>query len=144
MVARGIRNNNPGNIRKLNVAWVGMADLQTDKDYVIFTEMAYGIRAMAKILMTYQRSHGLNTVRTIINRWAPPVDNNDTKSYVAYVARVIGVDPNFIIDVKDYQTMQAFIEAMVKQECGCSIAPDDMHRGMQMAGIVFPSVPSVR
>lgn len=88
---RGIRNNNPGNIRH-GAQWQGMAPEQTDASFVQFTDAKYGIRAIARILLSYERQ-GLNTVRGIINRWAPPVENN-TDAYVAAVAHDchLGID----------------------------------------------------
>ena len=80
---RGIRNNNPGNIRLGTSSWVGMSDNQLDKDFVVFSEAKYGIRALARILMHYS-SEGIHTVRGIINRWAPSSENN-TDAYIKTV-----------------------------------------------------------
>jgi hypothetical protein len=83
---RGIRNNNPGNIDRNTTKWQGMADDQSsDPRFVVFKTPQAGIRALAKILLTYQNHDGLKTVRGIIGRWAPAVENN-TSAYVAAVA----------------------------------------------------------
>ena len=62
MVARGIRNNNPGNIRH-GEKWEGLSDKQTDSSFCIFVSPEYGIRALAKVLLTYYKKYQLNTVK---------------------------------------------------------------------------------
>ena len=98
---RGIRNNNPGNIR-WGDDWRGLVPYaqRTDKSFCQFTAPEYGIRAMIIILRNYQRKRGLKTVADIINRWAPPVENN-TLAYINSVAKSVGVKPDQAIDVMD-------------------------------------------
>ena len=96
MTTRGIRNNNPGNIR-LGAGWQGMADEQTDHDFVVFKAPEWGIRAIAKILLSDARN-GITNVRGIINRWAPPVENN-TDAYIAAVSNQLQVNPDQYIDI---------------------------------------------
>jgi hypothetical protein len=100
-VSRGIRNNNPGNIRHGADKWQGMASEQPDSQFIKFVSAQYGIRAMARILASYRR-RGLVTVRQIINTWAPPVGQDaqgnrytqNSDAYVAHVARVLQVEPD--------------------------------------------------
>lgn len=89
VLPRGIRNNNPGNIRRTNIRWQGQAPVQTDDAYIQFTEAKYGLRALARLLTNYQAS-GFRTIRTIINRFAPPVENR-TSDYVTHVCKLMGV-----------------------------------------------------
>ena len=89
-VPRGIRLNNPGNI-KHGDDWQGMSAEQADPDFITFISPVWGIRAMARTLTTYSTSYGLNTVEGIIGRWAPESEN-DTASYIAHVASALGVD----------------------------------------------------
>lgn len=85
MTARGIRNNNPGNIR-YNPAndWVGQIG-QDDAGYAIFDKPENGIRALGKLLFNYFDRYGLSDVRSIIERWAPPSDDNPTEDYIEHV-----------------------------------------------------------
>ena len=85
-VPRGIRNNNPLNIRLTATRWVGMRAIQEDKGFCQFVSMAYGWRAAFMLLFFYYYKHGLKTVRDIISRWAPPSDGNNTEAYIASVA----------------------------------------------------------
>lgn len=87
---RGIRNNNPGNIR-WGADWQGLkkdGKLQ-DPSFCVFKSPVWGIRALAKLLKNYQRLYGLNTPRKIINRYAPP-NENQTQAYIQSVAHQLG------------------------------------------------------
>ena len=91
---RGLRNNNPLNIRHSKDKWQGIATTQTDKEFVQFQTMAYGYRAAWKTLQTYykrlreRKKH--YTVENIIRRWAPPQEN-DTNSYIRTVLALSGI-----------------------------------------------------
>ncbi|PKR41185.1 structural protein [Serratia ureilytica] len=115
---RGIRNNNPGNIR-WGDDWRGLVPYaqRTDKSFCQFTAPEYGIRAMVIILRNYQRKRGLKTVADIINRWAPPVENN-TLAYINSVAKSVGVKPDQAIDVMDSRVMIPLLEAIITHENG--------------------------
>lgn len=86
---KGIRQNNPGNIRHGD-SWLGLAPKQPDKAFCTFIAPEYGIRAMMVIFNTYAK-RGLDTVPGIINVWAP-ISENDTKAYIADVRSKIGKD----------------------------------------------------
>lgn len=122
MASRGIRNNNPGNIRRRNGRWLGLArrDEMTaaqkrEKAFAVFTSPEWGIRAMVKILQTYGRKYSLDTVRGIIARWAPPVEN-DTGSYVDAVAKALGVDASDTLNLSNTRVMMALVKAIIKHE----------------------------
>lgn len=86
---RGIRNCNPGNIRK-GCNWKGLRKTQTDKEFCQFTTMSWGLRALCVTLRTYITKRKCISVSKIINRWAPPSDNNNTKAYTTAVALEVG------------------------------------------------------
>ncbi|MBF4328050.1 structural protein P5, partial [Vibrio anguillarum] len=86
-MTRGIRNNNPANIEDNGTPWRGR--MGNDGRFIIFDSPVNGIRALARILNTYKVKHGLNTIEGIINRFAPPVEN-DTNSYIAHAEKVVG------------------------------------------------------
>lgn len=88
---RGVRLNNPGNIKHSPTVWDGQTSDQPDPDFVDFSASIWGIRALARTLLVYYRRHGLNTVRGIINRWAPPGAGNNTPAYVADVVKRAGL-----------------------------------------------------
>lgn len=117
MTARGLRNNNPGNIIQSGIAWQGKLDNPTDSRFEQFDTAQNGIRALAKLVISYQDKHGLRTVRGIINRWAPPVENNTT-AYVIAVANAVGVKPDDTIDVYRHETLVALTTAIIRHENG--------------------------
>lgn len=95
-LTRGLRNNNPGNLDK-GQAWKGLDPDGNDERFCTFKNMEYGCRALLKTLITYHKVHGLNTVTEIINRWAPPVENN-TVSYINSVSNALTVLPDDKLD----------------------------------------------
>lgn len=115
---RGIRNNNPGNIRHSAANWVGIAPQQNDPSFLTFDTPEHGIRAIARILVNYQTHHHLHTTREIINRWAPPSENL-TDAYIHAVATAAGVDPNARIDLRhNISLMTRFVSAITNHENG--------------------------
>lgn len=86
MAARGIENNNPGNIRRSNEKFVGEIRPSRDPEFKQFRSMAYGYRALMRVLKTYYHKHGLRTIRGIINRWAPATENTPA-TYISAVVR---------------------------------------------------------
>ena len=94
MLPRGIRNNNPLNIRRSKDQWKGMAEAQTDRAFVQFKSLEFGWRAAFYLLTrTYYHKYRLYTIRGIVNKWAPSCEN-DTSAYVENVSRLTGIDPD--------------------------------------------------
>lgn len=122
---RGIRTNNPGNIRNINGQ--GFQQFSTPED---------GIAATAKNLVAYNDKHGLNTISGIINRWAPPNENN-TGAYIQAVSQDLNVDPNQPLDVKNPQILAALTSAITKHENGKNpYSPEQIQGGV---GRVIPA-----
>ena len=121
MEPRGIRNNNPLNIRKGN-NWKGERPIQTDKAFEEFETMQYGIRAGFIILRKYVTGYmGLtqkfNTIELIIKRWAPPTENS-TQKYIDFVSKDTGIPARQHVSFKDKTKMVAIVDAMIFVECG--------------------------
>jgi len=146
---RGIRNHNPGNIERDGTRWQGMAAQQTDARFVVFSQPCWGIRAIARILITYQDRRRtadgsrIDTVRKFIARWAPPTEN-PTDVYARTVANALGVgvdDPD--IDVYDYATMRSLVKAIIRYENGSPpglpsgdwYRDDEIEHGLLLAGL---------
>ena len=112
---RGIRNNNPGNIR-LGASWEGLVDQidgVADPVFCQFSTPQYGIRAINHILNAYQ-ARGIVTVQAIIDTWAPPVENI-TSAYVADVAQSMGITPDITVGIGQ---RGALIAAIIMHENG--------------------------
>ena len=94
MLPRGIRNNNPLNIRRTADRWKGLMLTQTDREFFQFQSLEYGWRAAIRILtVTYYGKYRLETIRKIVSRWAPPTENN-TAAYISTVSRITGISPD--------------------------------------------------
>ena len=127
---RGIRLNNAGNIRHGTSTWVGMSPVQPDADFVQFDAPEWGIRALAKILLHY-KSDGINTIEGVINRYAPPSEN-DTGSYVDHVCNLCGVHAGQVVDIAEY--LPKLIPAIIAHENGCQpYEPETIEKGISLA-----------
>jgi len=114
-MTRGIRNNNPGNIRiSATTHWMGQSVNQTDGAFVQFDSAVYGIRAIVRIMRSYQRG-GIRTLHDAINRWAPPNENNSA-AYVDAVCDDCKVHPYDNVDLETI--MPALVKAIIKHENG--------------------------
>lgn len=144
MTSRGLRNNNPTNIdRHPGTNWLGAAEDQTgDSLFVVFTDAKYGIRACAKLILTYRAKYRLKTVRGLINRWAPPSEN-DTGAYVAAVARDCGVGPDEPINVDSMAVMLPLVKAIIVHENGSNPYPESVVvAGLHLAGVADAPSPA--
>lgn len=113
---RGIRNHNPGNIEyNPSVKWRGQ--IGSDGRFIQFQSPEYGIRAIVKILLTYQRKYRLKNITQIINRWAPPVENN-TNAYIQAVAAKLAISATAPIDINDPTTARELVKAIISHENG--------------------------
>ena len=124
---RGIRNNNPLNIRKGN-NWKGEVAQSTDGAFEQFVSMQWGIRAGFKILKNYMTGYGgrvkaLTNVHDIIHRWAPPNENN-CKAYIDSVCRFSGLHEYERLQFTDRTKMLALVDGMIRVECGQPVSLD--------------------
>ena len=115
-IPRGIRNNNPLNIRVGNV-WLGEVPNPTDNEFEQFVSMFYGLRAGFILLRRYIRRYHLTTVPDIISRWAPGSENNTVK-YIDTVCQLSGIAPDAQLDYGDEETLVNLVDAMILVECG--------------------------
>ena len=115
---RGIRNNNPGNIR-WGENWLGLKQdgKEQDPSFCVFRSAVYGIRALARLLLNYQKLYGLDTPRKIISRYAPP-NENQTQAYIQSVASQLGITPDGKVDLTEIGTLTVFIKAIIRHENG--------------------------
>src|SRR5690554_4652816 len=117
-LARGIRNNNPGNLVKTNINWQGKVphSSNTDSRFEQFYTLADGIRAMM-IDVRNDIIKGQNTVRKLISEFAPAFENN-TSAYINTVAQMVGIDINTAISVLDKNLLIGIAKAIAYVENG--------------------------
>lgn len=127
---RGLRNNNPGNIRKNSDVFQG-EKTSSDKEFKQFKSMAYGYRAIFKILYNYYRNYKLDTIRKMIGRWAPE-NENDTDAYVKAVSDYAGIPADDPINVNDREQMIQIVAAMSRIENGIEADMSDVIAGWNL------------
>lgn len=123
-VPRGIRNNNPGNIRYNGIGWQGLAIPPTDGAFCVFTHPFYGLRALAKLLRNYYRFYGIRSIKRIIARFAPSAEN-DTSAYIQSVSKATGFDESLQLDLESEDVMLALMKAIINHENGCQPYSDE-------------------
>lgn len=127
---RGIRNNNPLNIRIGN-SWLGEVSNPTDKQFEQFTTMYWGVRAAFIILRNYIVRYKLNTVEKIIQRWAPSTENN-TSNYIKTVCNYANLARNEELNFYNYEQMRALFLGMCYVENGLVIDFEEVRYGYNL------------
>lgn len=116
-MSRGVRNCNPGNIRKSRVRYKGEVVPSRDTEFKEFSSMAYGYRAMFVLLDSYRSKYGLCTIRQMLGRYAPPTENF-TEGYIRFVASRTGIAPDEIVNTRADRDMIPIVAAMSQIENG--------------------------
>ena len=147
----GVRLNNPGNI-EWGANWEGLVPRPQSRYYnkgtpaqqrfCEFKDAASGIRAIVRTLITYADKRvaadgsAIDTIAEVVARWAPPSENA-TDAYAAHVAKIVGVDPNAKVNVKDYAIMKGLVVGIIAHENAGYAYPDEVvTEGLRRAGMV--------
>lgn len=128
---RGLKNNNPLNIRKNNTKWQGLAKEQADKSFFVFVAPEWGYRAALRTLQNYNRVHRLGTIREWINRWAPPVEN-PTDKYLEFVCAQVGMPADACPRISNKKIMCDIVAAMSHFENGVPAVMEDIYKGWEL------------
>ena len=130
-MSRGLRNCNPGNIRRSKIHYLGEVRPSQDSDFKQFESMAYGYRAMFVLLDSYRRRYALNTLRQMLNRYAPPSENF-TEGYIRFVSQKTGILPDEELNTRSERDMVPIISAMSEIENGVSVDRSMVLEGWRM------------
>ena len=125
---RGLRNNNPGNIRRNSDVFQG-EKTSSDREFKQFKSMAYGYRAVFRIL--FNKNYKLDTIRKMIERWAPPKENH-TEKYIKYVSDYSGIPADDPIDINSREQMTRIVAGMSKVENGRESDMSDVIAGWNL------------
>ena len=128
---RGLRNRNPGNLRRSAERFRGGVVPSRDAAVKEFERLEWGYRALFVVLDTYRRRHGLRRLEEFIARWAPPAEN-DTAAYLRAVTARTGLAPDAEIDTRDRPTMTALAAAITRVENGTEADPAALQRGWEL------------
>lgn len=129
-LSRGLRNNNPGNIRLSSTRYQGEVD-STDSAFKQFKTMAHGYRAMFVLLYTYQKKYHLHTIAEMITRYAPAVENH-TQAYIEAVSEWSGVPATSHITATNGDIMVPVVAAMSRVENGAVAMMSDVEKGWKL------------
>jgi hypothetical protein len=127
-VPRNVRLNNPGNVDRTSIVWQGMSATQDDPRFITFVAPQWGFRCMARILKGDYRE-GAVTVHELINRWAPPIEN-DTGAYVADVAHRLGVGMDDTLSLDGH--LLPLLKAIAVHEGGCPWPDSTLQLGIDL------------
>ena len=130
-MSRGIRNCNPGNIRRSKTHYKGERHPSRDREFKEFESVAYGYRAMFVLLDTYSRRYGLCTIRQMLNRYAPPSENF-TEGYIRYVSQTTGIAPDEMLNTRNERDMVPVVAAMSRVENGSAAVLREVERGFDL------------
>lgn len=131
IIPRGIRNNNPLNIRIGNV-WLGEVSNPSDPNFEQFISMVYGVRAGFVLIRRYIRHYHRTTIPQVIAAWAPSNENNTT-AYIDKVCQVSGIERDVQLKFEDEDQMVALVDAMILVECGQHIQEKIIRDGYKFA-----------
>lgn len=129
-MSRGLYNCNPGNIRISKTKYLGEITPSQDKAFKQFESMAWGYRAMFVLLDSYRRN-GYCTLRQMINRYAPPVENR-TDTYIRFVVEKARVFADVEIDTQDPAEMIPIVSAMSQMENGVPADHQEVREGWEL------------
>lgn len=130
-IPRGIRNNNPLNIRIGN-CWLGEVREPNDPDFEQFISMVYGVRAGFVLLRRYIRHYHRTTIPQVIAAWAPSTENN-TEAYITAVCQMSKISREETLDYFNQDQMFRLMDAMIFHECGQHISEQNIRDGYRFA-----------
>ena len=119
--ARGMRNNNPGNLES-NAWTAGLPGyVGSDGRFAQFASPEQGAAALDRNLQSYGEK-GISTPLQIASRWAPSSEKgNDPQSYGGTIASALGVGLNDPVNMSDPTTRAKIAQAIVKIENGSGL-----------------------
>ena len=135
MTPLGLRINNPANIRFVSSNhWQGQVGQY--KGFCKFKTFAFGVRALLYLIRKYRYTYGLKSVEQIIKRFAPE-NENDTESYITFVASRIGCPRDLPLYLDFYSKSplnQLFYlaSAIIKQETGRELEFHEFLDGLKL------------
>ena len=134
-MTRGLRNNNPLNIRKVpGTHWKGeispspTGEGRGEAEFCRFASIEWGLRAAFVLLRTYSAKYKLNSIRDIVTRWAPPSEN-DTEAYIRTVCCLTGFGGNQRLTEQDWPKL---VQAMAKVESGIQLSEETIQKGFAL------------
>lgn len=135
---RGIRNNNPGNLNFVGQAGATKEDGPNGR-FAVFSSMEEGIAALVKQLQRYM-GRGIDTIRELVNTYAPGSDGNDTGAYMGALAKALGIGADDKLDLSNPQQLAALVKGITNHENGAGrLSDSQILAGIQLGAGAAPS-----
>ena len=122
-IPRGVRNNNPHNLKDSGDRWQGWDGTSTDEDFIVFNSPEDGMRAGMMNHLTHFVDYGDTTVEKLLERASPRSDNPNFDEYADYVAEKLGVDRDQQINLENENVGRRFALAVANFELGAQSDP---------------------
>ena len=132
---RGERDNDPGNLRRDATPWLGLVPLadSTEKVFCTFDTAINGIRALCKVLLSYQRLDQCKTLARVISRYAPGTEN-DTSAYLTDVVARTGIGAGETLELENANELANVARAIIVHENGrCIYGADTIAKAVGLA-----------
>lgn len=137
-MTRGERNNNPGNLDyNAEIRYQGEIGLEDDGSssrFAAFDTPHDGIRALARLLISYYNNHGITSIRGDVSRYAPSSDSNNVDAYCETMERETGYTRNQVLDFTDAGVLAKLVKGhIVAENGGCIYSEQDIANAVQDA-----------
>lgn len=134
LIPRGIRNNNPGNIRfNPHNKWHGQSG-EDAEGFCVFKDAYSGLRAMRVLLINYHNQNDCIRVFHYVHRYAPSTENNIT-AYLNTICEVTGWVPDYVVRIPE--DLPRLMKAIIVQENGsCPYSDKDL----KMTSVYYPII----
>lgn len=119
---RGVRNNNPGNIKYYSSnAWQGKIPAAQNTEerrldgtplFEQYVSWMYGVRAMIYLLKISYLPGPRNTIKKVLEEWAPDYSSG----YLSFLVNKVGKGENEVISPNDEQTIKKLVQAIARFE----------------------------
>lgn len=130
-IPRGLRNNNPLNIKRSSQVFQGESSYNTDPTFKRFSNPVMGYRAAFCIIRTYVQLRSCRTFREVLFRWCP--DEEVCVSYLDFVCKRVGVAPEHLVSLFDREEMVSLVSAMSQFENGVPASLADVRQAYSLA-----------
>lgn len=115
----GYWNNNPGNmVSDGRTEWEGIKEIVPKGKNMVFKDYGSGYRAMARILYNYGAKHGIDTIKSIVARFAKSAPAAKKIEYENFLKSKTGWNPDGKIDLTNENTLQRLVPSMAAFEIG--------------------------
>lgn len=122
-IPRGIRNNNPLNIRRAKTPWYGETHFEKDdKSFCQFQTLELGWRAAFYLLRRKMFKYNWWSIEDIITEWAPPCENH-TEKYIEFVSKDMDFKPHFKFYMDNMRSVFLLACSMCAYENGVKYHP---------------------